>query len=350
MLKKILILFLLTFFTIPIMQLSKVFALTNTTVDLNYRWEYYNTYSTYACVRLSDTDIVDYTTIINLTIGDYGFNVSDIGGQDSYILIEDSGTNTLFEMTLEDFMGGDLEGEVVIDLVNNWIHTDKQNFVVEDLITASTITIYVFQSFEYSNPPSSFLGNWVALSNLEMVTLATVTRFYKLGALYEIQYTFNENPEPPTVSPTYTGYFFTGWKTLQSIYYDFTSPILPEYLNSEGEFLLYATFTSLTEIDEPDFEQITNLPEPLETFLTTIGLNTNGGYFAIFFLLNFIVIFISLMKKFNPIVPVVISIILVGLFIYFGLLTVASIVILVLLYIFIVMISTKRTQGSEQNE
>jgi uncharacterized repeat protein (TIGR02543 family) len=151
--------------------------------------------------------------------------------------------------------------------------------------------------------------------------------------LYDIQYSVNGSYYAP-IAPTRTGYVFTGWRTITGVSFDFeVDSIQEDFYNDSGDFLLYASFINTDGYGTLDPDVVENTPDGFIGFLSIVGLDNETGFMLVFVILNIIIIVLSLLLKLDYGIPLLISMILYGLFIFLGTLRIYVIVILALLYI-----------------
>lgn len=337
---KKLILLITMILTLSVFSLS-VKALTGYEYEINYinEWTTDSTAGNYF-MSLEYLEIIDHTKEIRIRIPDLSYNQQTIGGIESKLILLDESMIELDNFDIDYLIGDDMTGVIDIFLYNSVIYADNTYYheTTFDYTEIKYITLRVMQT--WTSLPAGYYEAWITDtdSQLSVFTEEIPVIFYayidgQYNKIYDTQFIFDEIPtEPtrPTETPT-TESEFLGWKTITGEYYNFDTAVIEDFLN-ESRFLLYAVYSNINEPITVDTTITNNIPDGLENLMSVINANTTEGYMFLFLLLNILVITICLLLKLSSFIPIIISLSLYGLFIYFGVMNVFIIVILALIY------------------
>jgi len=312
------------------------------TQDVNENWELTNPYSTYSMEGFY-LELPNKPNTLYFNMTNYGYSVGTLGGIDSELTIS-SDTATLYQGSLGDLFGLDdndlLDGNIFINFQTGFIgkweggsaYTAYTPFV--DLTNARNVGINVVQSFEYNNPPPAWQAIWFVNTESTLTYSAMIVKFFSLGTLVGTTVWKNQGIDLPSNPTPPTDYYFIGWRTLNGDIFNEFAPILDEYINADGELILFARFVSMTgdELGIPE-PPPSNIPQGLAVFLDAFGLDNEVGYFVIFFLLNLIPLVLMVLKKIPSYVFILISIVFFVTFIWLGMFPMWVIITLALIYI-----------------
>ena len=117
--------------------------------------------------------------------------------------------------------------------------------------------------------------------------------------------------------------------------------------DDEGDFILFASYSLVAELDTIDPRISEDVPPSVLGFLSIIGMDNEEGY-MLFYVLSLILIAVScILFKLKPYIFIIVSSILTAIFIIFGMLKLYVIIVMVLLFITLFIGKRKLIRGED---
>jgi len=190
--------------------------------------------------------------------------------------------------------------------------------------------------------PTTYLELWVEYHKFTFVNKTAGMTFYSVGytdTIYDKRYIGDtEDWIPfPVQNPNREGYVFNNWLDSNAEIFEFTEEGVTNYWDTTPytKIVISADYTLYTGGGSNFEGDVEDLPSGISNFISAIGFDNYTGYMIIFFIINIIIILVSVLLKFNVLAPLFLSFLIFLAFSIFGLFPVFTILIMLAIYLLI---------------